>query len=212
MTGVGFPTLILFFKRGDIIYQIRNSGWLEVITGPMFSGKSTELIQRIEKCDIAQEDYKTFKPIIDDRYVKDKIVTHSGIEISAIPLEDSEDILEEVYEELDVVAIDEMQFWGKGLIDVINRLLQKHIRVIVSGLDKSFRGEPFEISAEILAMAEYVEKLSGVCAVCGQLGTRTQRLVDGEPAHYDEPLIKVGDSDIYECRCLKHFEIKKDSE
>lgn len=192
------------------MYRIRDSGWLEVISGPMYSSKTTELIHRIEKVKIANQDYKIFKPEIDDRYSENKISTHSGIELKAIPVEKAEDILEYVYEELDVVAIDECQFYDDKLPEIIDRLLDKHIRVIVTGLDMDFRGKPFELTSILLAKAEFITKLNGVCNICGELGTKTQRYVNGEPAHVNDPTIVVGGTENYSCVCRQHHRVKKD--
>lgn len=194
------------------MYQIRNSGWIEVITGSMFSGKTTELVHRLEKVEIANQEYKVFKPIVDDRYAERYIVTHSGIRWEAIPLDKSEDILDQTYEELDVVAIDEIQFWDDDIIDVIESLVDKNIRVIACGLDTDFRGEPFGSMSTILAKSEYVTKLKGVCQIegCGELGTKTQRYVNGEPAHINDPLVVIGGKESYKCVCRHHHTVKTD--
>jgi len=175
----------------------------------MLAGKTTELLKRVERCDIAGQSYRIFKPIIDDRYDENKIVTHHGMSSEAIPVEESKDILNHTYEELEAVAIDEMQFFDKELVEVVKRLRKNKIRVIIAGLDLDFRGEPFPVSEKIICMAEFVDKLHGVCEVCSEIGTKTQRIINGEPAHYDSPTIVVGGSECYECRCTKHHKVKR---
>lgn len=192
------------------MYQITRSGWLEVITGCMFSGKTSELLRRLERIRIAKQKYKVFKPEIDDRYTEDKVVSHDGQYIDACVLENSIDILNEVYEEIDVVGIDEIQFWDKKIIDIVEKLVSRGKRVIVCGLDQDFRGEPFENMALLMAKAEFVDKFNAICPHCGEPATKTQRLIDGEPAHWNDPIILVGKEDYYEARCRSCHKIRRD--
>ncbi|GGM92053.1 thymidine kinase [Thermus composti] len=174
---------------------------MEVITGPMFSGKSEELIRRVRRALIAKQRVFVFKPRLDDRYHPSHVVSHDGKRVEAIPVESAREM--EVY--LDplpqVVAVDEVQFLDRGFVGLAERWAQAGVRVIVAGLDLDFRGEPFGLMPELLARAEFVEKLSAICARCGAPATRTQRLVDGKPARYTDPVILVGAEERYEPRC-----------
>jgi len=181
-----------------------HQGWIEVVVGPMFSGKSDELIRRIKRALIARQRVLVFKPGIDDRYHRADVASHDGRRAGAIPVRDSSELRQHLAEPLpDVVAIDEAQFFDVGLIKVVLELADKGVRVICAGLDLDFRGEPFGIMPDLLARAEYVEKLYAVCPACGAPATRTQRFVNGKPARYDDPVILVGASETYEPRCRK---------
>ncbi len=190
------------------MYKINNSGWIEMITGPMYSGKSEELIRRIRRVKIAKKDVKVFKPIIDNRYSNDNVVSHSGDSIEAIPVDHPEELYDRLEEETEVVAIDEIQFFSKGIIGIIEDLADQGMRVIVAGLDRDFKNEPFVPVPELLSRAEYIEKLHAICLQCGDPATRTQRLIDGEPAPYDDDLILVGATENYEARCRSCHELK----
>lgn len=183
---------------------------LEVICGSMFCGKSEELIRRLRRAVIAKQKIQVFKPIIDDRYqgVK-KVTSHSGYEIDCIPLNHSSELLSVLDNDVTVVGIDEAQFFDEGLIEVIDQLVDRRIRVIAAGLDMNFKGEPFGIMPLLLAKAEEVEKLQAICMVCGEPGTRTQRLVNGQPAFYDDPVVIVGAAEMYEARCRIHHEVPR---
>jgi len=191
------------------IYKITRSGWLEVITGSMYSGKTSELIRRIERVKIANQKFKVFKPKIDNRYDEDDVVSHNGQYIKAQQLDLANHILDNVYEELDVVAIDEIQFWDNEIISVIDELVRKGKRVIVCGLDQDFRGEPFQLTATLMAKAEYVDKFFGICPICGEPATKTQRIIDGEPAHWEDETILVGKEEYYEARCRSCHKVQK---
>ncbi len=191
------------------MYKIDNSGWIEVITGPMYCGKSEELIRRIKRVKIARQLIKVFKPLIDDRYSKSGIVSHSGASIEAIPVDHPEEILEKISPSIEVVAVDEIQFFDDKIINVLESLANEGKRVIVAGLDRDFRGEPFGPMPEILARAEYVDKLHAICVNCGNPATRTQRLINGNPASYNDPIILVGASEVYEARCRKCHQVKR---
>jgi thymidine kinase len=181
-----------------------HQGWIEVVVGPMFSGKSDELIRRIKRALIARQRVLVFKPRIDDRYNLTDVSSHDGIRAEAIPVRDSTELRVRLTDPLpEVVAVDEAQFFDAGLIGVVLELADKGVRVICAGLDMDFRGEPFGIIPDLLTRAEYVEKLYAVCPVCGAPATRTQRFVNGKPARYDDPVILVGAREAYEPRCRK---------
>lgn len=191
------------------MYKISNSGWLEVITGPMYCGKSEELIRRIKRVKIAQKNIKVFKPLIDNRYSNDNVVSHSGKSIEAVPVDHPEEIFNRVSEQDDVVAIDEIQFFHPDIVEICEGLADDGIRVILAGLDRDFRGEPFNPVPELMARAEYVDKLHAICVQCGEPATRTQRLIDGEPASYDDEVILVGADEVYEARCRSCHKVKE---
>ena len=175
-----------------------------MITGPMFCGKTDELIRRLRRATIAKQKVQVFKPGFDTRYGTCKVTSHAGNEFEAIPIENVSEIRSHLAEETTVVAIDEAQFFEAQILFVIEELIEERIRVIVAGLDMDFRGEPFGQMPNLLAKAEEVNKLHAICMICGESATRTQRLVDGEPAHHDDPIVVVGASELYEARCRKH--------
>ena len=189
------------------MYNQYREGWLEVICGCMFAGKTEELIRRINVLSFAKKNIIVFKPKVDNRYSETEIVSHAGTKVQCIVVENSKDILRYIKPDTDVVAIDEVQFFDKSIIEIIEDMANKGIRVIVAGLDKDFRGEPFGIMPELLARAEFVTKLSACCKVCGQGATRTQRIINGKPAYYEDPIILVGANESYEARCRKHHEV-----
>lgn len=176
-------------------------GWIEIICGSMFAGKTEELIRRINRVHYAKKSIIVFKPAIDDRYDVKAVVSHANKRVDSIPVKTSQEILEHLNTLPYAVAIDEVQFFDKGLIDIVERLANSGVRVILAGLDLDFRGEPFGIMPELLARAEYVTKLQSICQVCGAPATRTQRIIDGRPADYDDPIILVSASEKYEPRC-----------
>lgn len=184
-------------------------GWIEVITGPMFAGKSEELIRRIKRLEYAHKKTLVFKPKIDNRYSENEIVSHSKIKTRSINIETAQDILKYVDCDTEAVVIDEVQFLDHEIIHVAEDLANRGIQVIVAGLDRDFRGEPFQNMPELLALAEDVTKLTAICMRCGAPATRTQRLVNGEPASYNDPIIIVGASESYEPRCRHCHEVKK---
>lgn len=184
-------------------------GWIEVITGPMFAGKSEELIRRIKRLEYAHKKTLVFKPKIDNRYSENEIVSHSKIKTRSINIETAQDILKYVDRDTEAVVIDEVQFLDHEIVHVVEDLANRGIRVIVAGLDRDFRGDPFQNMPELLALAEDVTKLTAICMRCGAPATRTQRLVNGEPASYDDPIIIVGASESYEPRCRHCHEVKK---
>jgi thymidine kinase len=185
----------------------RDGGWIELICGSMFSGKTEELIRRVKRAQIARLKVQVFKPQLDNRYTVEKIRSHDGLHADAIPVTQAGDILAQVEPDTDVVAIDEVQFFDWQIAPVCNSLADQGKRVIVAGLDMDFRGEPFGPMPLLMAEAEMVDKLSAICVVCGAPASRTQRLINGRPASYDDPVILVGASEVYEARCRKHHEV-----
>lgn len=182
-------------------------GSLEVITGSMFCGKSDELIRRLRRAKIARQPVQVFKPAIDDRYAEAKVVSHAGNEFDAVAIEKAADIRAQLQPETTVVAIDEAQFLDDEIVAVVKYLADNGIRVIVAGLDTDFRGEPFGSMPTLTAQAERVDKLHAICMVCGGDASRTQRLVNGEPANYNDPIVIVGASEMYEARCRVHHQV-----
>ncbi len=186
------------------MYQELQKGWVEVICGPMFAGKSEELIRRVRTLSYAHQKIIAFKPAIDNRYDKSAISSHDGEKYQALAVSSVDDIEKNITEDTQVVAIDEVQFFGQPIVPLVERLADRGIRVIVAGLDTDFRGEPFGPMPELLSRAEFVTKLTAACTICGCAATRTQRLVDGKPAKFDDPIILVGAKESYEARCRKH--------
>lgn len=182
---LGTPTVV-----GDL-------GWIEVICGSMFSGKSEELIRRLVRARIARQRIQAFKPAIDDRFVKDHVVSHSGQRIPSVEVDTVDDIVRLVQPETQVVAVDEAQFLGLALVEAVERFADEGRRVIVAGLDQDYQGRPFEPVPQLMAIAESVTKTMAVCVVCGHPANRTQRLV----AARDRVLVGAGDA--YEARCRR---------
>ncbi|WP_147635467.1 thymidine kinase [Risungbinella massiliensis] len=187
---------------------VHREGWIEVICGGMFSGKSEELIRRIRRANFAKQTVMAFKPAIDNRYHNEAIASHSGLLADAIPVRSSEEILQHITEEVDVVAIDEVQFYTDEILVICQELANQGKRIICAGLDQDFRGQAFGPTPKLLAIAEYVTKLQAICVQCGNSASRTQRLINGEPAHWDDPIILVGASEQYEARC-RHCHVVK---
>jgi len=185
------------------------NGSIEVITGSMFCGKTDELIRRLRRATIAKQKIQVFKPAIDIRYALEKVTSHAGAQFDAMPIEKSADIFKELDENATVIAIDEAQFFDDGVIDVATKLAESGLRVIVAGLDTDFRAEPFGPMPALMAKAEQVSKLRAICVVCAGEASRTQRLVNGEPAKYDDPVVIVGADELYEARCREHHEVPR---
>lgn len=183
-------------------------GTIEVIAGPMFAGKSEELLRRIIRLVYAKKNFLVFKPSIDNRYSDVEIVSHQKRKYKAIPLSKSDEILKFINDKVQVVCIDEVQFFDDGIVNICDYLAKKGIRVIVAGLDCDFKGDPFPVVANLLAKAEYVTKLTAICQVCGKEATMTQRLINGEPASKSDPVVLVGASESYEARCRHCHEVK----
>ncbi len=177
-------------------------GWIEVICGSMYSGKTEELIRRLRRAQIARQNVSIFKPEIDTRYSNDHIVSHSDLRIPSVPVNSAWEILD-LAREADVVGIDEAQFFGMELVDVCQKLADEGKRVIVAGLDQDYRGEPFEPIPQLLAVAEYITKTLAICMVCGNPANRTQRITE------EEERVVVGGRDVYEARCRKCYQHPK---
>lgn len=186
-----------------MMYHQYRPGMVEVITGCMFAGKTEELIRRINVFEFAKKEVVVFKPKIDNRYSEDKVVSHAGSSVQSIQVSNCKEMMDylDQHPEFEIVAIDEVQFFDDEIILGINELADSGKRVMVAGLDMDFRGEPFGVMPTLMTQAEFVTKLTAVCTQCGSPGTRTQRLVDGKPAKYDDPIILVGASESYEARC-----------
>lgn len=193
------------------MHAITNGGWVEAITGSMFSGKTEELLRRLRRAEIAGQDVAVFTPAIDDRYGEATVGSHAGNQWPATAIEPGDEFA--ILDELDgeaVVAIDEGNFFDPALTDVCRDLAADGRRVLVSGIDTTYRGEPFEPMPALMATAEYVDKLQAICSVCGDPASRNQRFVDGEPAHVDDPTIVVGAEESYEARCRACHEVRRD--
>lgn len=184
-------------------------GSIEVICGSMFSGKTDELIRRLRRAVIARQKVQVFKPAIDVRYAVEKVTSHAGADFSAIPVHNAAEILAHLEADTTVVGIDEAQFFDEAILEVAEQLAGRGVRVIVAGLDQDFRGEPFGPMPALMAKAEQVDKLRAICIVCGEPASRTQRLVNGQPARYDDPVVIVGASELYEARCRRHHEVPR---
>ncbi|OIP30666.1 MAG: thymidine kinase [Deltaproteobacteria bacterium CG2_30_63_29] len=193
---------------------------LEVVCGPMFSGKSEELIRHVRRTLIARRPVWVFKPALDERYSTEAVVSHDGRRVEAISAATLRDVIEHLTEvhaweaSPGIIAIDELQFFApdeldRELIDeaegIFSRLIRCQHRVVVSGLDLDFRGKPFGVMPAIMAMAEKVSKLTAVCQMCGEPATRSQRLIDGKPAPVGTPVVLVGGDEAYEARCIEHW-------
>lgn len=187
-------------------------GWIEIICGSMFAGKTEELIRRITRIKYAKKDVCVFKPVIDDRFSYYDVVSHSQRKVKSIPVNTSAEIIEKLKDFTVLpyaVCIDEVQFFDCGLIQVAEDLANKGVRVILAGLDLDFRGEPFGIMPDLMARAEYITKLQAICQVCGDPATRTQRMIDGKPADYNDPIVVVGAKENYEARCRHCHQVPK---
>jgi thymidine kinase len=176
-------------------------GWIEVICGSMFCGKTEELLRRVRRAVIARQRIQVFKPAIDSRYGLGRVASHNGLAWDSEAVSSSSEILERLQPDTTIVAIDEVQFFDEGVADVCNQLAQRGLRVICAGLDLDFRGEPFGPMPRLMAQAELLDKLHAICVVCGAPASRTQRLIDGQPARFSEPVIVIGASEKYEARC-----------
>lgn len=184
-------------------------GSIEVVCGSMFSGKTDELIRRLVRATIAKQKVQVFKPAIDVRYAVEKVTSHAGSNFDAIPVEKSAEILDKMDKDTTVAGIDEAQFFDSEVVNVAQKLAERGVRVLIAGLDMDFRGEPFGPMPMLMSMAERVDKLHAICMVCGDEASRTQRLVNGRPARYDDPVVIVGASELYEARCRVHHEVPR---
>jgi len=189
------------------MYQHQDGGWIEVICGSMFSGKTEELLRRIKRAEIARQQIQVFKHSLDDRFQITRVASHNGVHREAQIVQAATQILDMLEPDTTVVAIDEIQFFDWTIAEVSNEMAGRGLRVIAAGLDMDFRGEPFGPLPLMMAIAEKVDKLQAICVKCGRPASRTQRLIDGRPASYDEPIILVGASEVYEARCRHCHEV-----
>lgn len=194
--------------RDVLLYPGEGPGWVEVITGVMFSGKSEELMRRVRRALIAKRRVQVFKSALDGRYAGiRRITSHDGSGVDAVPVLTSWELARAAHPDTQVFAVDEVQFLDDGIVEVIGALADRGARVIAAGTDLDFRGEPFGPMGLILAMAETVDKLHAICVRCGGPATRNQRLVDGEPAPAEAPTIQVGGAESYEARCRRCHQV-----
>ncbi|MEA3396289.1 MAG: thymidine kinase [Chloroflexota bacterium] len=184
-----------------MVYGMPSGGWIEVVCGSMFSGKTEELLRRLRRAQIARQKVQVFKPAIDQRYSDTAIASHNGLQATAIPVQDSVELRQRLDPDTAVIAIDEVQFFDDGIVALCSELADQGKRVICAGLDLDFRGVPFGPLPQLLALAERVDKLQAICIVCGGPASRSQRLLNGEPAHYEDPVVLVGAEEVYEARC-----------
>ncbi|SDI04663.1 thymidine kinase [Alteribacillus persepolensis] len=189
------------------MYVVRKEGWIEVVCGSMFSGKSEELIRRVRRAAYGQLNVVVFKPVIDNRYSDEEVVSHNGTKVLAKAVASSEDIISQIDGSVQMVAVDEVQFFDENIVPVSQKLADNGVRVVLAGLDQDFRGEPFTQVRDVMAAAEDVTKLQAVCPCCGSPASRTQRLIGGKPAHYDDEIILVGADEAYEPRCRHCHEV-----
>ncbi len=178
-------------------YYPTNSGWIEVVVGSMFSGKTEELIRRLKRAHYAKQKVQVFKPVVDKRYDDNAVISHEGFRIEGVAVDRPLHIMYLLDDDTKIVGIDEAQFFSDEIVVVANYLADKGIRVIVAGLDQDYLGQPFGPMPQLLAVAEYVTKAHAICMVCGNPGTRTYRAAGGED------LVELGSSDKYEARCRK---------
>lgn len=188
-------------------YRLIESGSVEVIVGSMFSGKTEEMIKRLRRAKIAKHKIQVFKPIIDTRFTKNNIASHSGQEFEAVPVKEIQKIKELLEKDTSIVAIDEAQFFNDEIIPFVQELANEKIRIIVAGLNTDFRGEPFGPVPTLMAQSDILDTCHAICMICGGEATYTQRLINGEPAKYDDPIVIIGASELYEARCRKHHEV-----
>jgi thymidine kinase len=189
-----------------------NGGWIEVISGSMFSGKTEELIRRVRRARIAQRKVQVFKPLLDNRFHAEQVASHNGLQWEAVPVGNAREIPERLEDDATIVAVDEVQFFDWEISKVCKDLADRGLRVILAGLDMDFRGEPFGPMPLLMAEAEEVTKLQAICVTCGAPASRTQRLIDNQPAAYDDPIILVGGSESYEARCRHCHEVPRKHE
>ena len=192
--------------------EIRSSGGsIEIVCGSMFSGKTEELIRRVRRAKIAKQNVQVFKPAMDTRYTTEAVTSHNGLGVDAVPVQSAAEIETLILPATSVVAIDEVQFLGWEVTELCQKLADRGVRVIAAGLDMDFRGEPFGPMPVLMAQAETVEKLQAICVVCGNPASRTQRLINGQPAAFDDPVILVGGSESYEARCRRCHQVPRRS-
>jgi thymidine kinase len=191
------------------MYSKPSGGWIEVVCGSMFSGKTEELIRRVRRAKIARQKVQVFKPAIDTRYADREVTSHNGLQVEAVPVENTAQVRGLIEPDTTVVALDEVQFFDEGVVSLCEELADRGVRVIVAGLDMDFRGVPFGPVPALVARAENVQKLQAICVVCGGPASRTQRIINGQPAAYDDPVILVGAEEAYEARCRGCHEVRE---
>lgn len=182
-------------------------GRVELICGSMFSGKTEELIRRLRRAVIARQKVQVYKPVIDTRYHEGRVTSHNGMDFEAKPVSSASEILADLQPDTTVVAIDEVQFFDQDVIEICDALAERGKRVICAGLDTDFRGVPFGPIPDLMARSEQVDKLHAICVVCGEEASRTQRLIDGRPAAFDDPVVLVGAAEVYEARCRQCHQV-----
>ena len=187
--------------------KLSRTGWIEVVSGVMFSGKSEELMRRVRRATLARRRVQVFKSQLDDRYGIREVVSHDDGRLGAEMISSSSELMERTRGDTQVVAVDEVQFLDDGVVGVANALADRGVRVIMAGTDMDFRGHPFGPIGGLLAVAEKVDKLQAICVRCGELATRNQRLIDGRPAPAEGPTIQVGGLESYEARCRACHEV-----
>ncbi len=189
------------FDNADERRKVRQNGtgWIEVIAGSMFSGKSEELIRRLNRARIARQRVQVFKPGIDERYSVEEIASHSGQKHMSIPVSSTDEMMKQVLDDTEVIGIDEAQFFDMAIIDAANELAESGKRVIIAGLDQDFMGKPFEPMPQLLSIAEFITKTHAICVKCGSTANYSQRTVESEAR------VEVGAADKYEARCRRCF-------
>jgi thymidine kinase len=183
------------------VYGKPSGGWIEVVCGSMFCGKTEELIRRVRRAKIARQKIQVFKHSLDARYAEREVASHNGMQLEAHPVETTAQLQRQLESDTTVIAIDEGQFFDDRLAALCEELADQGARIIVAGLDMDFRGEPFGPMPQLMARAERIDKLQAICVRCGGPASHTQRLIDGRPAAYDDPIIMVGANEVYEARC-----------
>lgn len=202
--------MLLPTQRDGGVMAKHTRGRIELICGSMFSGKTEELIRRLRRALIAKQKIQVIKPAIDTRYHGARVTSHNGLDFDAKPVVSSQDILSILTPDITVVAIDEVQFFDPEVVDICEQLADQGMRVICAGLDTDFRGVPFGPMPALMARAEEVDKLHAICVVCGEEASRTQRLINGRPASFHDPVVLVGASEVYEARCRQCHEVLMD--
>jgi thymidine kinase len=184
-------------------------GKITVVTGSMFAGKSEELIRLARRALYARKKVQVFKPAVDDRYDQTMVVTHMGVKHEALPVGNVAELKTRVAKDTDVVLVEECQFFDNSLVEVVVELADNGVEVILAGLDQDFRRQPFGPMPELLAAADEVVKLRAICMKCGAPASHTYRMIEGKPAHWDDPIVLIGATEAYEARCRRCYDIRK---
>ncbi len=180
---------------------MKKYGQLIVVCGSMYAGKSEELIRRARRALYAKKKVQVFKPAIDNRYDEEHVVTHMGVKHPSIPVKQASDLAKLIEKDTDVVCIEEVQFFDKSIVDFIIQLADSGKELVVAGLDQDFRRQPFGPMAELLSAADEVIKLRAICMKCGRPASHTQRIINGKPAKWNDPIVLIGATESYEARC-----------